>query len=146
AGRPDLAPRWEAGWAQDAESPEACELARAVADVLRTRPAEAWERLAGEHDIPLVAVETRDPGRVCLEDEDMRAQRYVVEAHSSVYGRYLRHGSPQQFSAHELRLGPWEPVGGHARAILAALGRDDAEIERLIAEGVVEAWSPEDGD
>ncbi len=144
AGRPDLESGWEAGWA-DADAPEAIELAVAIGAALRARPAEEWERLARELDAPLVAVESRDPGRVCLEDEAMREQGYVVGTESPVYGPYLRHGSPLQFSAHALSYGPWEPVGGHTRAILGELGYGDGEIERLIADGVVEAWSP-DGD
>jgi crotonobetainyl-CoA:carnitine CoA-transferase CaiB-like acyl-CoA transferase len=93
--------------------------------------------------VPLVAVEARDPGRFCLEDESMREQGYVVETRGPVYGSYRRHGSPVQFSAHELTYGPWEPVGGHARAILSELAYEDGEINRLVAQGVVEAWSPE---
>jgi crotonobetainyl-CoA:carnitine CoA-transferase CaiB-like acyl-CoA transferase len=62
---------------------------------------------------------------------------------SPVYGNYWRHGSPVQFSAHELSYGPWEPVGGHTKQILAELGYSVAEIGRLAAEHAIEAWSPE---
>jgi len=135
--RPELASRWEAGWSSGGA---ASELASTIDALLRARTAEAWEQLARERDVPLVAVEARDPGRFCLEDEDMRAQGYVAQVESPVYGPYWRHGSPQQFSAHTLRYGPWEPVGGHTHAILAELGYAEDEIERLIAERVVEAW------
>jgi crotonobetainyl-CoA:carnitine CoA-transferase CaiB-like acyl-CoA transferase len=138
--RPELASRWEAAWANGSQE---IELAAAIADVLRARPAAEWERLMAERDVPLVSVETRDPGRFCLEDEDMRAQGYMAHVRSPVYGDYWRHGSPVQFSAHELSYGPWEPVGGHTKQILAELGYSDAEIERLIAERAIEAWSPE---
>jgi len=138
-GRPDLASSWEAAWARDGDGG----LESTIAELLRSRPAAEWERLAREHDVPLAAVEQRDPGRYCLEDDDMRAQGYVVPTASQAYGEYWRHGSLQQFSAHELSVGPWEPVGGHTRSILAELGYADAEVERLIADGVVEAWSPE---
>jgi crotonobetainyl-CoA:carnitine CoA-transferase CaiB-like acyl-CoA transferase len=68
----------------------------------------------------------------------------MVQVHSPVYGSYWRHGSPQQFSAHELTLGPWEAVGGHTRSILAELDYGDEEIDRLIEERVVETPSSED--
>jgi crotonobetainyl-CoA:carnitine CoA-transferase CaiB-like acyl-CoA transferase len=140
--QPDLESSWEAGWGA-AESPKASELASTIADALQARSAGEWERLAREHDVPLVAVESRDPARFCLEDESMREQGYFVEACGPVYGSYRRHGSPVQFSAHELSYGPWEPVGGHTRSILSELGYEDGETDRLVAEGVVEAWSAE---
>ena len=136
--RSDLTSSWEAGWSNDGA---AAELASAIGGVLRSRTAVAWEGLMNEHDVPLVAVEARDPGRFCLEDEDMRALGYMAQTESAVYGTYWRHGSPQQFSAHTLTYGPWEPVGGHTRSILTELGYGDEAIEQLIADNVVEAWA-----
>jgi crotonobetainyl-CoA:carnitine CoA-transferase CaiB-like acyl-CoA transferase len=131
-----LASRWHDAWSMDGAAPG---LAAALEALFRTRAADEWERLAIEHDVPLVAVESRDPGRFCLEDEDMRAQGYMAQVHSASYGTYWRHGSPHQFSAHTLTYGPWEPVGGHTRAILAELGYGEVEIARLISDRVVEA-------
>ena len=142
--KPELVARWEAGWRNDSQSHEAEELASTIAQVLRARPAAEWERLMQEHDVPLVAVEMRTPGRFALDDEDMREQGYMVQVHSPVYGSYWRHGAPQQFSAHELTLGPWEAVGGHTRSILSELGYGDEEIDRLIEERVVETPSSAD--
>ena len=93
-------------------------------------------------DVPLVAVELRDPGAFCVQDEVMKENGYMVEVQAPVYGAYWRHGALQQFSAEELALGPWEPIGGHTREILSDIGYGAEEIERLVAEGVVEAWSP----
>ncbi|MGB2695646.1 MAG: CoA transferase [Dehalococcoidia bacterium] len=135
--RPDLISKWEAGWRNDTQ------LASTIGETLRARTAEDWEALMRQHDVPLVAVETRDPGRFCLEDADMREQNHMVPTESPVYGQYWRHGALQQFSNEDLTFGPWEPVGGHTRAILAETGCDDAQIDRLIADGVVEAWTPE---
>ena len=139
--QPQLASRWEAGWSTGGA---ASDLAATLEALLRDRTADDWERLAREHDVPLVAVESREPGRFCLEDEDMRAQGYLAQVESPVYGSYWRHGSPQQFSAHTLTYGPWEPVGGHTRAVLAELGYAEDEIERLIAGRVVEAFELEE--
>ncbi len=139
--RPDLAPRWDAGWQASANSGEAGELASAISEVLRSRSAEEWEQVLGEHDVPLVAVESRDPGRFCLEDETMRELGYMVQVNSPVYGTYWRHGALQQFSTDGLTFGSWEALGGHTRPILSELGYAAEEVEGLIEEGVVEAWA-----
>ena len=91
-----------------------------------------------EHDVPLVEVELRTPGEFSLEDEDLRAQGFMVNVHSAQYGDYLRHGALQQFSAEELSFGPWEPVGGHTRSILSELGYSPEEIDKLVSERAVE--------
>jgi crotonobetainyl-CoA:carnitine CoA-transferase CaiB-like acyl-CoA transferase len=137
--RPGLASRWDEAWSDGAAA-----LAGEIGALLRTRTALAWERIMAQRDVPLVAVETRDPGHFCLEDEDLREQGYMARVHSPVYGDYWRHGSAVRFSANDLSYGPWEPVGGHTRAILAELGYNDAELGRLAAERTVEVWSPED--
>ena len=136
----DLADQWEAGWKSNGTSGA---LASVIAEVLASRPAEEWEKIMQKHDVPLVAVEMRNPGPFSLQDEDMREQGYMVQVHSPVYGDYWRHGSPVQFSAQTLTLGPWEPVGGHSRTILSELGYSDEEIDKLVEDGVIEAWSPE---
>ena len=95
-----------------------------------------------QHDVPLVAVEMRDPGKFCLEDETMRELGHMVEVESPVYGTYRRHGALQKFSDETLTFGPWEPLGGHTRSILAELGYGESEVEKLIDYEVVEAWVP----
>ncbi len=141
-GRPDLAPRWEAAWQSGPGADEAQDLASAIGEVLRSRSALEWERSLAEHDVPLVVVETRDPGRFNMDDDEMRAQGYAVQVESPEHGPYWRHGALQQFSADGLTFGGWEPLGGHTRPILEELGYGAEEIERLIEEGVAEAWSP----
>lgn len=136
--RPDLQPSWDGAWSAGAANHE---LASTIAGLLSTRPAAEWERLAREHDVPLVAVELRDPGRFSLEEKDLQERGLMVEVDSPTYGRYLRHGALQQFSAGELRFGPWEPVGGHSRSILTELGYSADDIRRLIGERLVEAPS-----
>ena len=137
---------WEA-FCQAVERPDLATksddiLADEIAPVFRTRPADEWERTLTEHDVPLVAVETRDPGRFCLEDETMRELGHMVEVESPVYGTYRRHGALQKFSDETLTFGPWEPLGGHTRSILSELGYSDDEVETLIDSEVVEAWVP----
>jgi len=137
AGRDDLLSSWRAAWADGSTATEPP--APEIEQIMHSRSAIEWEALAREHNVPLVAVESRDPGRFCLEDPDIRAQGYVVPVASAAYGTYLRHGSAVQFSGHELSYGPWESVGGHTRAILLDLGYPDGEIDRLVADKVIEA-------
>jgi len=132
--RPDLASRWDEAWRGESDA-----LASEIAALLRARDAGAWETLARTHDVPLVAVETREPGRFALEDDGMRAQGYMMKVESATYGAYWRHGSPAQFSESALTYGPWEPVGGHTREILRELAYSDSDIDRLIADRIVEA-------
>ncbi|MCI0777986.1 MAG: CoA transferase, partial [Chloroflexi bacterium] len=131
--RPGLIAKWET---QDDA------LADEIAAILRTREADEWERVLAKHDVPLASVEMRDPGRFCLEDETMRELGHMVEVESPTYGTYLRHGALQTFSDETLTFGPWEPLGGHTRSILSELGFDQAAVERLIDESIVEAWTP----
>ena len=133
---PELEASWEAAWAGGAQ---AGELASTLQTLFRSRTAAAWEAAMREHDVPLVAVESRTAGAFFLEDEDMREQGYAVRTESAVYGGYWRHGALQQFSGHDLTYGPWEGVGGHSRALLAELGYAAGEIEALIETGVVAA-------
>ena len=142
AERPELSALWKVAWAPDSTE-EAEELASTLAELFRSRPAAEWERAMRERDVPLVAVESRNPGRVCLEDEDAREQGHLVQTESPVYGAYWRHGALQRFSEQTLRFGPWEPVGGHTRAVLSDLGYGEQQIDALLSEGVVEAWSPD---
>jgi len=138
--RSDLSDRWNAAWRYGSEDQDA--LSATIADVIRTRSANDWEDAMVRHDVPLVAIEERDPGSFALEDETMRELGYVVPVEAPIYGEYLRHGALQQFSDDGLTFGGWEPLGGHTRPILDELKYSEAEIERLASEGIVEIWQP----
>jgi len=140
---PDLAAQWETAWSRRCRSTDGAKLAAEIASALRSRTAEEWEALAAGRDVPLVAVEMRDPGRFNMEDAEMRRLRHAVRVTSPVHGAYWRHGALQTFSEGNQKFGPWDPLGGHTQAILTELGYSDGEIGRLAADGVVEVWTPE---
>jgi crotonobetainyl-CoA:carnitine CoA-transferase CaiB-like acyl-CoA transferase len=114
-----------------------------LAPILRTRTAAEWEQLATDRDIPLVAVEMRDPGRFNMNDPVMREQGCAVQVESPVHGQYWRHGALYQFSDETLTFGAWEPLGGHTRVILEELGRTPGQIDELLAAKITEEWLPE---
>jgi crotonobetainyl-CoA:carnitine CoA-transferase CaiB-like acyl-CoA transferase len=132
--------RLAAEWPLD---PKAADIACEIADAFRTRPASEWETLAIEHDLSLVAVEMRDPGRFNMNDPEMRRFGHAVQVTSPVHGEYWRHGALQTFSDAPQTFGPWDPLGGHTAAILQELGYPDNEIERLAGQKVIEVWEPD---
>jgi crotonobetainyl-CoA:carnitine CoA-transferase CaiB-like acyl-CoA transferase len=132
--RPELAPEWGSF-----ANKVACDLT----DTFRTRSADDWEALALERDLPLVAVEMRDPGRFNMNDPEMRRLGHAVQVTSPVHGDYWRHGALQVFSDARQTFGPWDPLGGHTRAILEEVGYSSGEIVRLASKKVIEVWQPE---
>lgn len=142
-GRPDLQPSWETARSSDDASKDSEALAGEIAAILRVRPAAEWEALMAQHDVPLAAVELRDPGQFSLQEGDLREQGLMVSVHSPRYGDYWRHGALHRFSADEPAFGPWEPVGGHTRSVLSGLGYTAEDIDRLVAGRVVEVPSEE---
>lgn len=140
--RSDLADGWEEAWKGGLG---AVKLAEAISDLLRGRTAAEWERAMQGTDVPLVAVETRDPARFSLEEEAMKSLGYMVRVRGPVFGDYWRHGALHRFSEDGHSLGPWEPLGGHTRQILSELGYSSQQIEELIAAGIAEAWTPNEG-
>jgi crotonobetainyl-CoA:carnitine CoA-transferase CaiB-like acyl-CoA transferase len=142
-GCPDLGAEWEAAWDQRCRSTKGASLAASVATAIRQRSAAEWEALTEKEDIPMVAVEMRDPGRFNMEDAEMRRLGHAVRVTSPVHGEYWRHGALQTFSEAEQTFGAWDPLGGHTEAILAELGYEKSAIGRLADNKVVEVWRPE---
>lgn len=145
-GRQEWGSRWDHGWQPEAADAHARALAEDIARLFQQRPAPEWESLASAADVPLVAVEQRDPGRFNIEDPSMRELGHAVQAESPIHGRYWRHGALQLFSGARQTFRGWEPLGGHTRPILRELGYGDSEIETLIRQGIAETWEGEASD
>jgi len=143
AGKEEWVSRWGDGLQAETHSTAARLLAEDLARLFQQRPASEWESLAARADVPLVAVEQRDPGRFNIQDADMRELGHVVQVQSPVHGAYWRHGALQLFSHSEQTFRGWEPLGGHTRPILRELGYSESDIETLINQGVAEAWPGE---
>jgi crotonobetainyl-CoA:carnitine CoA-transferase CaiB-like acyl-CoA transferase len=139
AGRTDLEGRWRDAWQPLTRSEAARSLAQEIAGTLLGRSAVEWERAMAPRSVPLVQVETRDPGRFALESTLLRDAGHIVRVESDQHGDYWRHGALQLLSRDGGTYGAWEPVGGHSRSILAELGYGDRQVAELITAGVVEA-------
>lgn len=138
-GKQDWKSRWDDGWQPGAAGARV--LADDLARLFLQLSALEWESLASRADVPLVAVEQRDPGRFNIQDAEMRELGHAVQVESPVHGSYWRHGALQRFSDARQVFRGWEPLGGHTKPILRELGYTEAQIEALIREGVAEAWS-----
>lgn len=134
--RPDLESRWSEAWT--ASTPATAELSAELTRIFATESATEWEALMIDHDVPLVAVDLRDPGRASLENPDLQTEGLMAPVHSVKYGEYWRHGALQQFSASRPHLGAWEPAGAHTEAILGELGYTSNDIDQLQRSRVIE--------
>jgi crotonobetainyl-CoA:carnitine CoA-transferase CaiB-like acyl-CoA transferase len=141
-GLGDLAHEWVAAWSP--ATAEGRAIAAQLEALFRTRSADDWERTLVAQAVPIASVEMRDPGRFNMQDPDLRAQGHAVQATSPVHGAYWRHGALVRFGDDGAQtFGPWEPLGGHTRSILAELGYDEDTVAQLLDARVVESWAPE---
>jgi crotonobetainyl-CoA:carnitine CoA-transferase CaiB-like acyl-CoA transferase len=95
-----------------------------------------WERLdrAGVPGGPVYTYEE------CLDDPHVRARNMVLEVDHPVIGRMKAMGHPVKSTGHiaEIRT-PAPLLGQHTRTVLAEIGMNEAEIERLVATRAVYA-------
>jgi crotonobetainyl-CoA:carnitine CoA-transferase CaiB-like acyl-CoA transferase len=110
------------------------ELAGALTVCLASRSAEAWDRRARAHDAPLVAVSALP------KDSWMEQEKLLIEADHPVFGTYWRPPAKVGFDGFPARLAPACAAGEHTRPILAELGYGPDAIDRLVAEGITQAW------
>jgi crotonobetainyl-CoA:carnitine CoA-transferase CaiB-like acyl-CoA transferase len=102
-----------------------------VGDVLQGADASTWDARGRVADVALVEV-----SEVPLEEWFEREGLLLPEDHE-VFGPFWRAPVKVHLSATSPRIEPVAGLGEHTRAILAELGRDEDEIDRLVAAGVV---------
>ena len=127
---------------QNPSSDEFHEFVEAAEALFRTRTTAEWlavlravEFPCGPYHLPYEA----------LEDEQIRANDFVVDLRHPAFGRYTTSGMPLRFSeADTPALGPSPQYGQHTREVLTEIGLAGTEIERLLAGSVVADGPPVD--
>lgn len=105
-------------------------------EVLRTRPAAVWLELLQSADVPCAPVLRR---RAVVEHEQVKANAILHELEHGRAGRLRQARPAARFSNMAFELGPGAPeLGQHSREVLREAGIDDAEIDLLAREGVIE--------
>lgn len=104
---------------------------------LLTRPSAEWLALFRENDVWAAPVYGYDD---LVDDPQIRHNRTFVEYDHPSEGRVKTPGFPIRFSKSPSGIERGAPqVGEHSREILREAGKDEGEIERLLAAGIVKA-------
>jgi crotonobetainyl-CoA:carnitine CoA-transferase CaiB-like acyl-CoA transferase len=107
------------------------------------RTAVAWQRILDEAGVPCeIAVDTND-GEFALRDADNERLGLVTEYDHPKLGRLRQFGTLIDFS--DTPTGPYGPpplVGQHTREVLGGIGYTDADVDDLLARGIV--YEPSD--
>jgi crotonobetainyl-CoA:carnitine CoA-transferase CaiB-like acyl-CoA transferase len=111
------------------------ELIDLLEEILATRTAQEWEKSLADLDIPVVEVSNATFGATLV------GLNVLSPASHAEFGDYWRMPPKIDFSTLASRKGPTCSVGEHTRPILKELEYTHAEVEQLIADGVVAAPS-----
>jgi crotonobetainyl-CoA:carnitine CoA-transferase CaiB-like acyl-CoA transferase len=111
---------------------------------LLERPSRQWWLLLDKAGVPCeVPADTNEGETVLHDDENVRLGLVVAHDHARL-GLLRQFGELITFSDTPAKVGGPPPVlGQHTREVLSELGRSDADIEALIADGTVAAAEPE---
>jgi len=111
-------------------------LAAAMNEVMETRSRSEWIRAFDAAGVPVGPVHTIGEA---LDHPQTRARGAVVELHHPQAGLTRALGCPLHFSrTPTVDARPAPMLGEHTREVLREYGYQDAEIDRFVAEGVVE--------
>ena len=106
-----------------------------IQEVLLTRTASEWLKILPEHDVPCAPALRRFE---LLDHPQVLASNIIVESEHPVAGRLRQARPAPRFSGTPTTPPRGAPLlGEHNREVLAELGIDDAEIDRLVAAGVI---------
>ena len=135
-GRPALVgdARFSDGGARDAHD---AELARELGAVFATRPAGAWEAELTSRGVACVEVHPGPHAAYIFDAPWAEPLGFVEMTGASGFGPYRRYGRAVRAA--------WEPglssaadhAGAHTRQVLARVGYDDDDVDKLLAMGVV---------
>jgi crotonobetainyl-CoA:carnitine CoA-transferase CaiB-like acyl-CoA transferase len=106
------------------------EIAAQLERIFSTRSAEEWVHELQDAGVPVALVSDAPI------DEWLIKNDFLLQAEHESFGSYWRSPPKIGFSGARSCLGPAADVGEHTRSVLRELGRDDSEIDRLVAAGV----------
>lgn len=122
-----------------------------IQEILRLRPAAEWLKILPEHDVPCAPALRRFE---LIEHPQVLASGTIVESEHPVAGRLRQARPAARFSGTPVGPPRGAPLlGQHNREVFTELGFDAADIDRLVAAGVLgdehrepDPSSPEDAD
>jgi crotonobetainyl-CoA:carnitine CoA-transferase CaiB-like acyl-CoA transferase len=106
-----------------------------MAEIMKERPTAEWLQRLDANDVPSAPVLRRNE---VIANEQVLARELIVELDHPDIGRVRQPVPAARFDRTPARIqGPAPRIGEHSAAILAELGLEAAEIERLATEEVV---------
>jgi crotonobetainyl-CoA:carnitine CoA-transferase CaiB-like acyl-CoA transferase len=106
-----------------------------MAEIIKERPTAEWLRRLDANDVPSAPVLRRNE---VIANEQVLARELIIELDHPDIGRVRQPVPAARFDRTPARIqGPAPRIGEHSAAILAELGLNAVEIERLAAEKVV---------
>ena len=125
------------GQPSEEEREQLTDLAEAAEATLHSRPSAEWLEIFVANRIPAGPLQFPEE---LFADEQALANGYITELEHPAVGRYKTTAPAVQMERTPLSIRASAPqFGEHTRAILAELGYEGDEIERLIAKGAVAA-------
>jgi crotonobetainyl-CoA:carnitine CoA-transferase CaiB-like acyl-CoA transferase len=134
SGRPGLAedPRFNTPGGRAVNATERILL---MAEIIKKRPTAEWLQRLDANDVPSAPVLRRNE---VIANEQVLARELVVELDHPDIGRVRQPVPAARFDRTPARMqGPAPRIGEHSATILAELGLEAAEIDRLAAEKIV---------
>ena len=134
SGRPGLAenPRFNTPGGRSVNATERILL---MAEIIKERPTAEWLQRLDANDVPSAPVLRRNE---VIANEQVLARELIVELDHPDIGRVRQPVFAAHFDRTPARIqGPAPRIGQHSAAILAELGLEAAEIERLATEEIV---------
>jgi crotonobetainyl-CoA:carnitine CoA-transferase CaiB-like acyl-CoA transferase len=134
SGRPGLAenPRFNTPGGRSLNATERILL---MAEIIKERPTAEWLQRLDANDVPSAPVLRRNE---VIANEQVLARELIVELDHPDIGRVRQPVPAARFDRTPARIqGPAPRIGQHSAAILAELGLEAAEIERLATEEIV---------
>ena len=134
SGRPGLAedPRFNTPGGRSVNATERILL---MAEIIKERPTAEWLQRLDANDVPSAPVLRRNE---VIANEQVLARELIVELDHPDIGRVRQPAPAARFDRTPARIqGPAPRIGQHSAAILAELGLEAAEIERLATEEIV---------